>query len=143
MKQIAAVVAFLVLAIMADAHDGDDSLRHYIKKSTLIAKGTISSEIVNVVDRSGVVNYSFSFKWSDILHGEAPPEESGSLEVTVIQFEYGSDGSPLLKKGKSCILFLVPIPGSKEFKSADPWFGIQPDNGLMVTRIKALSKEQK
>jgi hypothetical protein len=142
MKRIAVLIAFLVFAIMADANDGDDTLRHHIEKSTLVATGTIWSELAGISDEDGVVNWSFTFKWSDILHGEAPPEES--FRVTIVQFELQkSDRSPLLKKGTSCILFLVPDPPNKGFEGAGPGFAIQPYNALMVKRIKSLSKEAK
>ena len=124
------------------ASEGDDTLRYFLSKSDLAVAGRVASEPVGISSEMGVVEYVMDFQIADVLHGNVAVD--GDLRLGVVRFELRpGDELSWLKKGAKAILFLKSSPGDRRgWVSADPWFGIQPDNHLMTQSLKRLAAER-
>ena len=138
MRWIAMCLLFLAIATPLRAEQADQTLQYFMSNSTFVVSATIASEPDAKVDELGVVQYYFDIQINDFLHGAKPKEDK--IHVHMTRFEMGRDDAiPFLKKDARCILFLTLY---EYYSVADMWFGIQPFNSQMASRIRELSRKQ-
>lgn len=147
MKRLSLLSTLVAFAVVAVADGGDDTLRYYIEKAELVAVASIVSVATLGIKEEGVQPYSCKVKVVEVLRG-APALAKAEQELTVYieRFENKpEDQLSILKPGSKCIFFLVPSGRSDtdHFNSVDMWFGIQPYNSHMASRIKELSQPKK
>jgi hypothetical protein len=137
----AIVAAWFLVAIVAQADEGDDTLVYFLRKSDLVVIGTIKNEPVGVFTENGVPNYVCDFAVSEVLKGDRAHKDK-TLRINIVRFEMDDkDRHPLLKKDTECIVFLKKEPEGNipRWATADFWFGLQQPSPWMAKSLKRLA----
>jgi len=140
---LVALPAFLLASHLCLGDDSDDTLKFYLAKSDVVVLGTIASQPLGLVWELGVVHYCCSFDVSDVLKGDVKLKGK-TIRVNIMRFEMDeNDRSPLVAKGKECILFLKYARGSfAKFRTADFWFGLQQPSPWMAKSLTRLAEQE-
>jgi hypothetical protein len=142
MDKLTAILALTISVsgtLAADKPDyGDSTLKYYASRSDqIVVAEVLSEEVVGAATASGQVIYDFKVIVKDVVKGEMKNDEQLSVRAIRWDLHESQRALPVLKKGTMLILFL-----SKDNKSVDQWFGIQPFNSWMVSRLKGIITEE-
>lgn len=148
--------------VHAQGQRGDDALRYFASKSTLIVVGQILEGPGGGTSEAGVANYSMGVHVTAVLKGQLPkpsPRQSelpgldaikpkqrreDLLCVGIERYELSpTDRLPYFRNGAAVILFLREEErlGVKTWREADPWFAVQPYNQVMERSLERLAQE--
>lgn len=127
--------------VMAD--DGDDTLKHYLSKSSLVFVGKISEHPRGGFTNDTVnVSYGLKFSVTEVLQGDQRLVGK-TIDFTLVRYQLSpKDQHPLMKKDAECILFLKQSSNTQRWETADVWFGMQPESPSLVKSLKRLLAEQ-
>jgi len=142
MTRLATLIAVLLKCSSLCAEDkpdyGDSTLKYYLSRSErIVLAEVLSEEIVAAATASGQVIYDFKVTVKDVVKGEVKKDEQLSVRAIRWDLHESEQALPVLKKRTLLILFL-----SKDNKTVDQWFGIQPFNSWMVMRLKGIITEE-
>lgn len=129
-------------ALFAD--DGDDTLRYYLSKSSLVVSGEITEGPRMTFMDASVIRYSFRLKITKIMKGSVKENElKDGLGVSAIHPEIDKrERLAFVKKGERVILFLREREDKfGGWEGVDPWFGVQQHNELMEDALERLHAE--
>lgn len=138
------IAVSLVIPVVCQADDSDDTLKYFLAKSDLVVRGRIKTEPLGLTNEAGVPNYICDFEVWDVLKGDEKLK-SKTIHVNIKRFEMArQDHHPLIKKDAECILFLKQQkkgPNSN-WVTADFWFGIQRPSPWMARSLKRLADQK-
>ena len=137
------IAAGLVIPVVGQADDSDDTLKYFLAKSDLVDHGTIKTEPLGLTREAGVPNDICDFEVWDVLKGDEKLK-SKTIHVTIKRFEMApEDHHPLIKKDAECILFLKQQKQgtNPNWATADFWFGIQRASPWMVKSLNRLADQ--
>lgn len=143
-RSACAVVVFVLLARSSLADDGEDTLRSYLSKSSLVVSGEIIAGPDVSTTEQWVNRYSMRVKVAKVIKGGINDKElKDGLDLTVIRFEKKvSERLAFLKKDGRVILFLRERDDNvRGWRSVDPWFGVQQYNEIMEDELERLFSE--
>jgi hypothetical protein len=133
-----ATVGFQFLSAANDKPDyGDSTLRYYASRSDrIVVADVVADDLNGQVTDSGRVFYDLRVIVRDVLKGTDRKDDK--IRVEAVRWDAGEsqEAIPALKKGTALILFL-----SKDNRTADEWFGVQPFNSWMVRRLRGIAPE--
>ena len=143
-KILMSLLLFVALAGIVKADESDDTLRHYLSKSNLVAVGIIPPNSSARIEELGVPNYICDFRIKEVIKGDSQLEGK-NIRVNIMRFEtQEKDKNPLIKNGGECILFLRNVaPKIPSWETADFWFGIQSYSPWMAKSLKRIVRETK
>ncbi|HUY91209.1 MAG TPA: hypothetical protein VMV10_20895 [Pirellulales bacterium] len=134
------IVVLCLPMAAARADDGDDTLRYYLSKSSLVVSGKIV-EGPRARILSGVIYVSLKLKVTKVIKGEA----DGDILVGLTRYRSKDEPLPeVMKKPGSVILFLNKGKLNPEiggWVGADPWFAIQPYNSVLERSLARVHAE--
>lgn len=144
MKRVVVLLALLLVPVSSAMAQGFDTLEYYMSKSDLVASATLASSLsagLGYSTKAGEFYVFCDFKIEEVLFGTGP--KTNLIEVCIVKAATlgRSENWPYLKHNPKCILFLKR-KGSRWW-TADPWFGIQPDNIAMAHGVKWVVRQQK
>ncbi|HUY88686.1 MAG TPA: hypothetical protein VMV10_08125 [Pirellulales bacterium] len=148
------IVVLCLPMAAARAEDGDDTLKYYLSRSSLVVSGELTSHPVAMGFEIGESQYSFKVKVAKVLKGNAPADLSARLARIELRrdapagLSFGlahpelrrDDRLAWLKKGTHVIVFLRErddVLGA--LRGADPWFAVQPASDTMERSLARLS----
>lgn len=137
------VAARAVPDVVEEDESGDDTLRYYLSKSTVVVSGEVFDGPQGASFDAGVSRYSFKLKVKEVLYGIMLDPEF--TVVTERMERDATEHQPFFKKGKLVILFLRLKKNDRGlvlWREADPWFGVQQYNEGMALSLKRLAKEE-
>jgi len=138
------VIAALVLPAALPAAEGDDTLRYYLSKSSLVVSGDIIDGPRIVSTETSVNRYSFRLKVTKIIKGGIHENAlKDGLPVGTIHPETNkAESLAFVKKGERVIVFLRERQDKLGgWEGADPWFGVQQYNEIMEDALERLYAE--
>lgn len=110
----------------------DTTLEYYLSRSDAVVEGTVTSCDSNRVwDATGLAYCGFDAAVSNVIMGELKTDEA--LHLSVARWHSTPGPTP----GQRYIIFLNNKTGL-----ADMWFGIQPYEKLMASRLRVLAANQ-
>lgn len=117
--------------------DGDETLRQYIAKSSLIVSGRISGDPLPRAKGRSIYQH-FTLQTEKVLMGDP----QGEIEVDIAQPD--KEPPAILQNNARVILFLTEAEDfidSGGWVGADPWIGAQRYNSLMERAVERLAKD--
>lgn len=121
--------------------EGDDTLRYYLSKSSLVVVGDIIEGPRGRMTAPGVIYFGLKLKVTKVIKGEA----EGDILVGLTRYQSTRTKLPeVLTTAGSVILFLNKSKANPKVDSwvgADPWFSIQQYDPVMERLLVRVASE--
>ena len=136
------ISAIVVIAVAATPKQAElpSPLEVLVARSELVISAKIKGKPLAFVTDAGTLHYIFLSEQVKVLHGSH--DGLTSMRAALERPEYEGEQLAHFVDGAECIVFLNKpnknVP--KVWRVSDRWFGVQPMNRQMASRIQGISR---